>query len=181
MSAYKNLTTDALTTSSLVLQGSGGVLGESVYFDGTNPVWNKLNKSALYTDSTSGVQNMNGAPTAVSFDNSVYDEIGLDFSGTSFRFPYYGRFMINFECLLSDSSSQCMISFFLNSNHVYGNLSVYTPGLSGEQPFYSSYLLEANPGDTLEIIGEKNINGPNYLQRDPIYGSAITKLEIVNI
>lgn len=181
MAAYKNITSDIITTSSFLLQGSGGGTGETIYFDGSNPIWNKQNKSALFTDSTSGTQNMNGAPTAVSFDNRVYDDIGLDFSGTSFRFPYYGRFIVNFECLLSDSSSQCMISFFLNSNHIYGNLSVYTPGLSGEQPFYSSYLIEANPGDTLEIIGEQNINGPNYLQRDPIYGNPVTKLEIITI
>jgi len=178
---YKNVTTDALTTSSFVLQGSGGVLGESVYFNGSNPVWNKQNKSALFLDGTSGIQDMNGSPTAISFDTPVYDNIGLNFSGTSFIFPYDGLFMVNFECLLSDSNCQCMISFFINGSFVYGNLSTYTSGLSSEVPFYSSYIINATSGDTLEVVGEKNINGPNFLQRNPIYVSAVTKIEIITI
>lgn len=53
MAAYKNITSDIITTSSFLLQGSGGGTGETIYFDGSNPIWNKQNKSALFTDSTS--------------------------------------------------------------------------------------------------------------------------------
>jgi len=124
---------------------------------------------------------MNGAPTAISFDTTVYNDIDLSFSGTSFRFNVGKFYKINFECLLSDSSSQCMISFRLNGNVIYGNLSTYTPSLSSQVPFFSSYVIEVNPGDELEVIGEKNINGPNYLLKNPLYGTPITKLEIVTL
>ena len=70
---------------------------------------------------------------------------------------------------------------FINGSPVYGNLSTYTSGLSSEIPFYSSYIINATSGDTLEVVGEKNINEPNFLQRNPIYGFAVTKLEVISI
>lgn len=179
--AFYSLSSQDVTTNTITLMGSAGVGGETIYNDGTNTLWFKQNKSAVFVDSTDSSQDMNTSPVAINFDTVVYNDINLSFGGTTFTFNEGKYYQINFECLLSNSDAQTMISFRLNGNMVYGNLSTFIPGINNPVPFYSSYILQINPGDMLEVVGEKYNSGPNYLLKNPIYGIPVTKLEIISI
>jgi hypothetical protein len=171
---------DSVTIGAISLQGSTGLAGESIYNDGVNQLWLKQNKSALFVDSTDMTQDLNTAPPlSIGFDTIVYNNIDLVFDGKSFTFNTKALYSASFECMLSNSDAQSMISFFINGNPVYGNLSMLLP--SGNPIFYSSYILDINPGDVLEIVGQKYNGGPSFLMRNPIYQIPVTKLEIITL
>lgn len=181
MSAFYDISSSSVTTDNIILQGGSGIVGESIFYNGVNPVWYKQNKSALFVDSTDGSQDLNTPPVVINFDTQIYNNIDLAFSGNSFTFNVDGIFKINFECLLSNCDAQTVITFVLNGNFIYGIPSTFIPGSNNLVPFYSSYIINVVNGDVLEIYGEKYNNGPNYLKKNPIYGTPCTKLEIISM
>lgn len=181
MSAFNSITTNDLTSNTLTLLGSIGNVGESIYNDGVNTLWYKQNKSAVFLDSTDSSQDLSTSPVAINFDTLSFNNIDLIFNNNSFIFNVSGIYQLNFSCLLSNSRAQNMISFRINGDVVYGNLSTFAPDTSSNIPFYISYIANINSGDILEIIGEKYNDGHNFLLKNPIYFTPVTKLEIITL
>lgn len=179
--AYKNVTSDVITTNNFTLQGYNGTTNYSIVHNGSYAIWDRLNKSAVFLDSTDNTQDLGTSQISVNFDTILFDNIGISYGGNNFVFNEAGTYMINFECLLSNSAAQTMLSFRLDFNVIYSNLSNYNPSYNVSVPFYSSFIINTNPGSILEILSDPYIANNNYLLRNPIYGIPITKLEIIKI
>ena len=153
------------------------------YTQGGIQVWKKINGlTARFTDTTDGVQDLNVAPIEISFDTENYNFANIGFGGNKFELVEPGFYYCSFSCLLSNSGAQTLIMFFLNDKPHYGNLSTFINGTSERIPFLiETVIYSPDSNAILTVKGEKYNNGPNYLSKEPIYGTAATQLIITKI
>lgn len=120
-------------------------------------------------------QDLNTSPIPISFSSEDYNNANISYGVDYFTFNDSGLYYLSFECLLSNAAAQTMISFTINGNFIYGNLSTIT--FNGTPvPYQLSTTIYCNSGDVLRVMGEKYDNGPNYLMTNPIYSTPITQL-----
>jgi hypothetical protein len=179
---FNEVSTNTVTTQSVILSGNSGSDGDVIANVSGNTLWSKMNGLvSLYTDSTDNVQDIAVSPPInISFNKEEFNFANIEFSSNdTFRFSNAGIYRILFQCLLSDSSAQSMVSFYINGAQLYGNMSV--TGNSTFVPYILEYDFIARPGDVLNIVGEKYNGGPNYLKNNPIYSNSTTMLSIVKL
>ena len=165
--------------SNLQLNTNSGNDGEVVYKESGTQTWKKINGIlAKYTDRTNGSQNVCGGLMSISFSDEIFNTAGINFGGNNFKFERAGYYLVNFQCLLSNSDSQCNITFTINSVPYYSNCSVFTSGSSNPVPFYMSTIIPIIDGDVLEITSEKINSGPSFLITNPVNNLAVTQLLI---
>lgn len=157
--------------------GPTGSIGPTGDIGPTGPT-GPIGLVSRYFDITDLVQDISQSPAVpISFSNQDYDYNNISFGGDFFRINEVGLYYIEYQCLLSNSDAQNMISFDVNSTPVYGNLT-HTYSGSSNLPFIFSTTYFFNPGDELRVTGEKYINDPNYLRANPNTGTPITQLFI---
>lgn len=164
--------------NSINIAGNPGNDGEVIYNQSGVPVWKKIiGLVSKYTDNTDNVQDLSQSPAVpINFSTQDYDNNELVFNGDSFIFKNVGYYYVEFECLLSNSSAQNMISFAVNGTVIYGNFTPLITSSSSNVPFIMSTTLFLNENDELRILGEKYDNNPNYLRTNPLYGVPVTQL-----
>lgn len=165
--------------SDLQLNTNSGNTGEVIFKESGTQVWKKINGLlARYTDSTNSEQNVCGDPLAISFNTEVFNTLNIEYSKSAFRFALAGYYLISFQCLLSNSDSQCLITFFINNRPYYGNYSTYIPGSSNPVSFIMNTMVPINDGDVLTVVGEKINGGPSFLLYNTVSDITATQLLI---
>lgn len=184
MSAFKNLTSNNVSiTDSFLLNGNPGNNQDVVINQFGLPTWqNIFGRVSKYTDGSDGSQDLN-ANIDITFDTEVFNNANISFGGNFFRFNDDGYYSISFQSLLDNDQAQSMISFFINGSQQNGQLSYWNNAstMPSFVPFTMSTILYCNAGDELRVFGEKYNSGPNYLKKNPIYGTAVTQLLICKL
>lgn len=185
MSAFKNLTSNNVSvTDSIFLNGNPGNNQDVIINQGGLPTWqNIFGRVSKYLDTSDGTQDLNSGGIDIIFDLEVYNNSNISYGGNFFRFNDEGYYSLYFESLLDNDQAQSMVSFIVNGNQQYGQVSYWNNAstMPSFVPFSMSTILYFNNGDELRVFGEKVNSGPNYLKKNPIYGFPVTQLLICNL
>lgn len=179
MTTYNEVNTNNLyIQSSINIAGDTGVDNYAITSVGSVPGWRRITGLiSQYTDDSNDAQDMNGGSVVnISFNREVMNFANVKFTGSDFTFNDNGLYTVSFQALFSGAGVQSMISFFINGNQIYGNLTTQTD--STNSMFYMEYTFDARAGDVMTVSGEKINGGSNYLRYNPIYRTPVTQLTI---
>lgn len=180
MAWYQLDTQNINISNQLLFSTLPGNDGEVVTNNSGAPHWKKITGISRFLDNTDMVQDLNGSPIPIQFNIEDINNANIAYGVDTFTFNDTGFYEISIQLLLSNGKAQTGISFSINGGIVYTQLSTkFDFGYA--LPFFATISRFINAGDTLQIIGEKYIDEPNYLLVDPIYHNPVTQLTITKV